>query len=118
LTILSFLLQLSHFTHHQFGSSWPEHGLKLTVQTKGCTNRSGAELASYWRKSVFPIFSTLLMCAGFRFPPFGFFRPGQLKNFQNYLAFITNAFIFTFPSLIVSNITVLLYLYRHRSDGE
>ena len=43
LTILSFLLQSSLSLHHQFGSSWPEYGLKLTVQTKGCTQRSGAE---------------------------------------------------------------------------
>jgi hypothetical protein len=83
--------------------------LKLTVQTKGCTNHSGAEQSRTRRKSLFTIFSLLLMCAGFVFCLKGFFRPEQLKNFQNYLAFFINAFIFTFPSLIVSNITSVFF---------
>ena len=117
LTILSFLLQSSHFTHHQAGSSWPEQGLNLTIQTKGRTiipawnlRRTGEILR------IIENFSLLLMCAGFRFLPFRLLPSRTIKELSKLSRVLSNAFIFTFPSLIVSNITSV-FLETHKAHS-
>ena len=53
LTILSFLLQSSLSLITSLVQASPSIGLKLTVQTKGCTIIPAQELASYWKSTSY-----------------------------------------------------------------
>jgi hypothetical protein len=73
---------IASFTHHQLvqaglGRNIISAGsLKLTIQTQGCTLRFGLKQSR--TREMFPIkkhVSLLLMCAGFRFRPFGLSVP-------------------------------------------
>ena len=82
-------------------------------ETNGSNQRlydhSGAEQNRTRRKSLFTIFSLLLMCAGFRFLPLRLLPSRTIKELSKLSRVLSNAFIFTFPSLIVSNITSVFF---------
>jgi len=60
LTILSFLLQSSLSPITSLVQASLEQGLKLTVQTKGCTQRSGVEQSVL--KDILPIKKHVSCC--------------------------------------------------------
>ena len=58
------------------------------------------------------------MCAGFRFLPLRLLPSRTIKELSKLSRVLSNAFIFTFPSLIVSNITFASFVFTDTEAME